>query len=379
MKATIRDEDAFSSVRPFELAAYLRATGWQEVQRVPKGSFWAKQTEHGSVELLLPMDSRVRDFRIRIADALAALEVAERRSQLEIIEDLSMASADIVRPRLRGASNDGSLTIEQGAYVHEHARALMLAAACAAVATKQVYARRKPELAMDYLSHARFGPPKRGSYILTIISPVRPRLNLGVDLLGDAVAPEEPFERRTVRVLAEALRSLSEASEVVAITNALDPMRAAVAQGVSANLCEAILGLNYSSGNAGLDFSFSWETSNGIPLQNNTTISISADAMPILDATAKAFRETGAIEDSEVIGVVQRLTHMGGDEGVATIVGTSDGEARTVQVSLGGDAHAMAVTAYQDRTPVKCVGDLVKQGRSWELRNPREFGAFADP
>jgi hypothetical protein len=69
----------------------------------------------------------------------------------------------------------------------------MLAAACSALEPRPLFAPRKPELAMSYINRARFGLARRGSYIMTIISPVLP----------DPVADEylvvgEQIHRRTL-------------------------------------------------------------------------------------------------------------------------------------------------------------------------------------
>ena len=52
----------------------------------------------------------------------------------------------------------------------------MLAAACAAIEPRAVYAARKPERAMAYLRQIRLGPTEAGSFVVTVESPVAPRL-----------------------------------------------------------------------------------------------------------------------------------------------------------------------------------------------------------
>jgi hypothetical protein len=378
MKVTIRDPAVLHTVRPLEMVAYLRANGWHEVQRLERGAFWTKESGQEVFEVLVPLDAGLRDFPNRVADALQTLEQAEQRSQLEIVEDLTTTGADVIRPRLPGTNGDGAVSLERGMILHEQARDLMLAAACAAIEPRPLYAKRKPERAMQYLQHARFGLPTRGSYIMTIISPVAPKLVVGKNLFGEEIEHEEPFERRTVRTLAEALQAVAKACREVASTNELGPMKAAVKHGVSANLCEAIIGLDRGGGEKGVEFSFSWAPSRGVPVGIESVVSILPDSMPILEATARVFRETETVESSEVIGTVQKLEHQGGDQGKVTIVGTADGEPRTVHLELTGADHSLAVDAYEQRILVKCVGELSRVGRSWILRNPREFAVLAE-
>ncbi len=64
MKATVRDIDALKSVQPLEFAAYLRANGWREHERVPeRASVWFLDSDSdGGYEILLPLRRDFRDF-----------------------------------------------------------------------------------------------------------------------------------------------------------------------------------------------------------------------------------------------------------------------------------------------------------------------------
>jgi len=378
MRATIQDAKALSVLRPLDIVAYLRSREWQEVQRLERGALWAKEISHDTFEVLVPLDVTVRDFVNRMADALKSLEEAEQRSQFEIYEDLIITSADVIRPRLPGINADGALSIEQGVIIHEQARNLMLAAACSSIEKRPLFAKRKPEQAMNYLHHAQFGIPQRGSYIMTIISPVSPRIETGKDLFGVELEPDEPFERKTVKTLAHALHAVDIACREVATTGQIDPMRNAVERGVSANLCEAIIGMHEGTGEKGIVFTISWAPLRGVPrdIVSNTTISV--DSIPILRETARIFRETEVVESSEVIGTVNKLEHQSGDHGKVTIFGSTDGVPRTVTTELAGKDHQNAIRSYEERIPISCVGELAREGRSWIIRNPREFRLLTD-
>ena len=368
MKGSIQDAKLLNGLRPLDLIAYLRSNQWQEAQKLENGAFWVK----GDQELLLPLDATLKDFPNRMADVLDMLEEVEKRSQFEIFEDLVITNADVIRPRLIGINGDGSISLEQGTAIHQEARNLMLAAACSTIEKKSLFAKRKPEQAMNYLSHARFGIPQRGSYILTIISPVSPKIAAGKDLLGHDLETEDPFERRTVKTLAKALHAAEQACREVATSGGIEPMKKAVASGVSANLCEAIIGLYRASGEKGIQFAFSWTPMRGIPDGVVSNISISSDAIPFLQETARVFRQTETVDDSEVLGTVNKLEHQDGEQGKVTLAGSVDGVPRSVTMELSGIDHKNAIRSYQERIPMSCVGTLALEGRSWVLKCPRE-------
>jgi len=368
MKGLIQDAKILSGLRPLDVIAYLRAHQWQEAQKLESGAFWIKEDQ----EILLPLDITLKDFPNRMSEVLGVLEKEEQRSQFEIFEDLVVTNADVIRPRLIGVNGDGTISLEQGTAIHQEARNLMLAAACSTIEKRSLFARRKPEQAMNYLSHTRFGMPQRGSYILTIISPVSPKIAAGKDLFGKELETEEPFERKTVKTLAGALHAAEQACREVAASGDIEPMKKAVASGVSANLCEAIIGLYRASGDKGMQFSFSWTPTRGIPEGIVSQTSISSDAIPFLEETARVFRATETVDDSEVLGTVNKLEHQDGEQGIVTLAGSVDGVPRRITMELSGADHKNAIRSYEERIPMVCVGTLVREGRSWVLKSPRE-------
>src|SRR5690242_11358228 len=102
MKVTIRDPIVLHAVSPLDLAGYLLSTGWREGQRIgDKGAAWVCSPRSGKeYEILVPLRTDLADYTYRIADALHTLAAVEQRSQLEILADLNVASADVIRVRL---------------------------------------------------------------------------------------------------------------------------------------------------------------------------------------------------------------------------------------------------------------------------------------
>lgn len=373
MKATVKDAEALRGVRAQDLISYLAMRGWAEEQRLERGAFWTKGEGEGLQEVLVPLDPTVGDFSTRVSEILSVLSSIENRSQLAILDDLSIQNADVVRPRLLGTSGDGTITLEQGRILHERARDMMLAAACAALEPRPLFARRKPELAMSYVNRARFGLARRGSYIMTIISPVLPGLSDEEDLIGEHLQAAEPFERKAMRMLASGLSALAKAAPEAAATGNLDGLLAASERGVSAQLCESIVGLHEGGGKQGVEFSFAWSLSRPPPAHALDTLTIQPDVIPVIAETARLIRNAEPQDDIEVVGTVQRLQHEGGQQGDVTVFGVADVAQRTVHILLGGAEHDAAVEAYHHRKPVACRGRLIKEGRSWRLLQPQSF------
>src|SRR5579863_218856 len=114
MKTTIRDTTVLRFIGPMEAAAYLRSHDWQQTKRIGDlGTAWTTPAGNGEeYEILLPLDHSVADYVYRMAEVLHTLEVAESRSQLQILSDLTQITSDVIRIGVHQAAiDDGSIPL----------------------------------------------------------------------------------------------------------------------------------------------------------------------------------------------------------------------------------------------------------------------------
>jgi hypothetical protein len=382
MKATIRDPAILQALAPLELAAYLRSNGWKQVDRLgDKGSVWVLSRKNGKeYEVLLPLRKDLRDYVYRMADALRVLEVVEERSQLEIFQDLTTTGADVFRFRsLQPDAQDGTIPIDDGVELIRHARESMLAAACSAVDPRPYYPTRKPTQAVEYLQRVRLGQTERGSYVVTLVAPVPP--DLAPDKNGQAPLDiEDPFERRANIVLARAFAAIRDAAPEALASGEFAVFERAVSQGVSANLCDAVAAMAGGGGDGrDLEVSVTWSRLRPVEHDIPRRIQLSADAIPIIREAGRIFRETSPRETFELVGVVVGLRRdEGAPIGKVTVAGVIDGALRKIQLELGEPDYSQAVEAHKQELVVSCEGELVREGRGFSLRNPRNFRVERD-
>jgi hypothetical protein len=296
------------------------------------------------------------------------LEHVEGRSQQEILEDIEATSTDTVR--IRAISADavgGTVSLDAGVTMIEQAREIVLAAACSTVRPRSYWARRKPAEASEYIKKVRLGQTDRGSYVVTLQSPVPPSLRSDLE-------PEQPFERRVTETLSRSLSAVHAAARQAAGTGELDSFREAVASGVSANLCDAIVRLFDATPGAEFKVSVSW--SKGRPSKQGPIYEtiLSSDFAPVIAEASRIFKETAPEDDFEVLGFVERLDRPPGlDHGHVTVNSVLDRRMRRIVIELRDPDYQVAVEAHRQPRPISCTGDLIRNGRSYELKNPRDF------
>jgi hypothetical protein len=382
MKATIRDRAALASISPIDIGAYLRNSGWSLTESwEEKASIWTKHdgSTAGDYEVMLPQQRTFRDFPERVAELLQTLEVAENRSQIEILSDMTLASADVVRIRVPNSDNaDGTLAFDQGVGLIEHARDLFRAAACAAVKPKARYHSRRFDRANQYVGSLRLGQTERGSYVVTVISKVAAAMVVP-DPAGTPLDVEDPFERRAIVTLARSVASAKRAASTFAASQQFSLFQDAIKDGVSSNLCDALVGLVGEDGAVRrLELSFSW--SHGRPLSSPvpSQVELNGDLVPILREASRVFKELSPLEDFELVGQVITLHrhHEQAGPGRVTVEALVEDRIRNVNIEPDEASYSRAAMAHDKRLPIYCEGELAKVQRSYRLNNPRSFDLY---
>lgn len=363
------------ALSPLELVSYLRSRGWHEERTLgTRGGVWLLSCPGGEeAEVLLPYDLQLADYSTRMREALKALEAVESRPVADIARDVATSGADLLRFRVTGNnSHEGSLPLEAAPVLAQGVHDLLLAAACATVEPRPVYPTRKPAAALRFMQQARFGQTERGSFTLTVLSPVSPQLSLGDTQEAEM---EAPFERRVVTTLMEATRVAATAATKATSTGDLRAFQQAVPQGLSANLCEALASLTpFCDPAEGLSVSVSWASSRPGPRNVPTRLSVAPATGAVLAEAARLFRSTTPQPDVEVRGVVVKLERAEAQaEGMVTLLALVEGQPRRVEVRLEAEDYAKAARAHMERLAVGCQGELRRRGNLFRLENARQF------
>ena len=377
MRIDVGNRGLLQSLAPIEVAAYLRAHGWHEQAGITRDT--ALFTLGNDFEVMLPLSSNLRDFPLRMMDALATLEIVEGKDKTEILADLSTSASDVIRVRLADPdARDGSLPLDRASEIISKAYDMVLAAACSAADSKYFFSSRKPQPASEYMRNVRMGQTERGSFVITILSRVTPGLVPAQSGIFDTVP--EPFERKVTERLADALTAIDSSAKAAIATGNLETFDKAVTQGISANLCDALARMSDASG-AGrdVDVSFSWARVRPTSRSPSLCYRVGRDIVPVLREVARVFKSRSPQEDFDARGSVIRLVRVPPDAtgGEVTIAGFVEGTPRNIWLRLDGEDYARAADAFTRRLLISVTGVLQKDGRRYRLHNPKEVRSFS--
>ncbi len=365
MKVQILDVEALRAITPAALSAYARTEGWRKVETY--GEYSDIYVGEGRPELVIPRTSQLADYASVVSKLIALYARAADVDDIALYRDLVGADHDVIRVRAVGAEDDGSVAIDAGVDIVAQSRDMLLAAACSAHSPQRHYRAGANKEAIDYMRRVRLGQTERGSFVVTLLAPASPQLQMANLQLWPDI-DDEPYERKVTRMLVDGLRASKSAAEAATAgpgSSAFDPL---VGRGMSANLCEAVAGLIEQSD--GLDISLTWARTRPVPQPRNKVTFARGDAM-ILREVARTFRSRESRPDQVLLAYVRVLTRERADaDGTVTLQTLIDGKQQSVKVELSREDYELAMKAHAGKDAVVAKGDLARVGQRWWLEAP---------
>jgi hypothetical protein len=400
MRAHILDPEALCAVSPAALSAFARSESWFKVEGY--GAHADVYAAADRPEIIVPRTDHVADYASAVSRLIEVFATSSGRDELAVYRDLIGADRDVVRVRVLGTENDGSIALDDGVRIVVQARDMLLAAACAVRSPQPVFRPDASREALDYLRRVKLGPTEQGSFVVTLLAPVPPLLEPargpapGVvsspapipfpgPLLGSLSGPgwgravpkpapasvwaslaDEPLERLVTRRLMEALGAARSAAEQTLAGDGA-AFEHAVAAGVSANLCEAVAGITDQS--AGVEISMTWARTRPTPEARRKVVFSPSDA-EILKEAARTFRRRQPRTDVTLFGSVSKLKRAQEEvEGVIMLNAMIEGRPQQVSAVLDQASYGVASRAHAARTPLILTGDLERVGQRWQMTN----------
>ncbi len=221
---------------PIQVKQYAKATGWVRERSLSdyRVAIYAHPTSDLD-QILVPLIPRAYGFARAMGDVISILAEREQRPAIEILNDLLLPPADVIRFTEADATTaNGDVPLDHGLALLTGARKALLAAACSERRPRQRFHPRMSLAEADqFLLAARLGQTERGSYTVTVACPLDAVTNT-MPLLDAA-----PFTRRVTALLMRSLQRLSIALDADELDPLLDPPPEEPV--LSANLCDGLL------------------------------------------------------------------------------------------------------------------------------------------
>lgn len=376
MEVQIRDAAALRRLSPAMLSAYLGAQGWvhEETWR-GRIMVWSRTHGGGEWEILAPLREYSDAYAVRIAEAIALISELEERSQLDVYYDLMGAGADIIRLRSLNGAGRGGWRLDDSVTFLTRARDLLTAAARYAERPGQpVYRWRPSGMVGDYVRALRPLPGYAAGNELTLHSPVPAGYGTQGDF-GDDVKP--PFARQTTLALYDSLHQAGHTvTAVLGGATIPETFAEAARQGVSANLCDAVVALARQGHGVGVNVFWAHVRPSRI---SNGEFVFSESAADVFVDGARWLRLTSPFLDAHITGEIVTLDRDPHSvfDGRAVVLYQLDGRPVALQVQFDPADRDEVLRAFQEGIEVSLDGDIHRAGNKYEVRNHHNFAVMS--
>lgn len=369
MSANVRDLAA--TLGPVTVQEYLRSRGWLLHEDL-SSKFSVVIYRRNDHEIDVPQNPRLADYPRRMAEVLELLATIEQTNVFALVDDLTEPAGDRLAIRIASErASSGTIPLLDSLRVREAARNMLLAAAHSVLFPQAYFPRMSRTDAIQLLSTIQEGQSQRGSFVSRFIIPVDPAIGEQGSLFAEP--PPEPFGRRVVRTLMQALEEV----RLVRSIGALDPLLTKESHGVSGNLLAALATLEPTILGGELDVAVSWSRNRPAPPSGVSRVSFRPESLSGLGAVAEAMRARAMTKGFEVIGYVTRLDRNPKEpeaDGEVVILPSRDaGEVSSVHVRLDAASYQDAIKAHGEGTEVRVFGTLSKTKRHWVLSQASGF------
>ncbi|BES70458.1 hypothetical protein RE428_14760 [Marinobacter nanhaiticus D15-8W] len=368
---------AVEDIVPNQLAKYLIATGWIDDGAISnKAKIWHRPEEaYFDLEVIQPLNSELRDYYLRVSEAIQVISEFEERTFGRITEEIINYDSDIIKVRVVSPDVEGgAIPIDDGVLLFERAKDLLVSSTLSAFKKKKFFSGSWPAAARDFLDTLRFGQTERGSYVVNVIAPL---IKFSHESFLEA---DRSITRSVSNNLSTSLQATISAINKYEKTKDLMAFEEVVSSGVSANLCDALIGISGSRKNRDVEISIELAPSEKDSHEIITLHRFSTVHIPVLETASEYYKGNYVIRNYEVYGLVVRMDHEPSEDyGTVRVSSMVNGSEKNISMELGLDDYWEAVRAHKPNIPVTCQGDLHVTPRSAYLVNPRGFKVLDKP
>ncbi len=366
--------DVILSLRPSQISAYLASQGWREDGVIGESAAVWHRTEDESYdfEIILPLKDNLKDYVQRSYDLINVLAKFENRSLRDVVDDLINFHSDVIKIRVvHDDVENGSIPLNDGVLLIEKAKELLISVTKSTFNKRRHFTGGASKEIMDFVETFRLGQTEVGSYIVNLIMPID---RLPAEQ-GDMI--EGSLTRSVTNTLARSLTAIENSMVSYRESQSDQSFESAIEQGVSANLCDALVGLTGENQSRNVNISILLSRADSQYQDIQLQHSFDSGDVEYLKRASDYYKEKYTIHNYTVYGFVTGLKHEENAEfGIVTVVNMVSGREKHINFELPSNEYWQAHQAHGENNVIQCTGDLHVSPRSATLINVSGFSVL---
>jgi hypothetical protein len=363
--------EAIETLDGIRIQRYLQCRKWTKAKsKVEHLAIFRTETPR-PVEILLPLDRVFGDYSESILAALQKIALAEDRDIGQVIDDLLMPPADIIRFRVASDKTSwGGLPIKESFALLENAKKSLMAAACDVLSPSPFHKKLSVKEAQNFVDSCYLGQTERGSFIAPIVCPFISE-NEELSPFSDSEQMAQSFTRKTTRKYIQSISKLKSSIE----DGKQDLSDLQGNEQISANFIESIAELGEWSDKERIEISVAWSALAQEEPSVPTAVALSKEHIAPMTYMASKMRPAKASTPGIFVGRVSK-TESDPDiesrtDGTVTFAFLDEDEqVKKAEVRLGKEDFDKAIDAFKNGHHIKVTGTLVASSKKKTIENP---------
>lgn len=350
-----------------QFARYLTVKSWQIAFELEYAVIWQRELGHQILEITLPKPSAEDRYEV-LKKTLEKLAKIEEKTVETLKLNISNQYTDKLSVRVVGESvEDGTIPLDDGVKLFEKTKHLINALALSAKKKKAVFGHNSGgKDVTEFMSQVRLGQTQIGSYIINLSYPVE---NIEVKEQNEIIQAIS-FSRSVSHNLVNSLKKLKE--KITHYENNPTSFAELIPEGVSHNLCEAIIGLSGSEQQRQVEIKLQAGEISDEAMPSEINIQFDQNEIKVVQIASKYYQGEYTLPHYEIIGKIVGLHSSNLAEGGYIQVPCKIGDKTVeIRIDLPPEQYQLAAEAHKTEQQVRCKGENLyinkKKGRLQKL------------
>ena len=374
MVYSVNYEELSGRISPFVIKRYLKENGWVPFKTKRDDISVYQYIKDGQFEqVTIPNDRTLFDYSMALYQAVRAVADFEGRPVEQMLLTLLNPHSDIIKIRIDDPSIEpGNISFDAAVELYENARKLIAASARDVLHPRSYHAGRPDDSVQKFVSQCRFGQTEIGSYIVPLVCPfmdVDSGFPEQLSIFDKADECAESLTRKVTRHLIEGIHSIKAAVDT----------ESELKIPVSANFCDAVVGICGQRTNALVDFHAQWSPAVKKNIPSFSSVRLNSNYIAPIKAISKTLKPNQE-QTMKILGRVQELkadplpeNRQSGYIKVSYL--DKKGKAGVLTVALDAESYAKAIEAHQKGLYVSLEGTISEGNRTMDCSS---FSIIAD-
>lgn len=357
-------------ITALSIEKYLLTSGWKRDYEFKNRNLMVFNNEN--IRIAIPSSETFDGFYDSLYGVIETISLKNKSSINDIVKDILASYYDRLEFRIVSElSKDGKLPFGYASSCIEGLKELILYSICAEEKNEPLCF-RSTHYAKKMLDSFNMAQTEVGSYVINVETIVANEKNEQFTL--DDCEVLAPIEHKVVQRISNAMKQIDNVTnDKEDISNIISD---AYINGVTANMCDALLKLKSEDEKVTIEAKIRYATSLTKKVGAIDKICLSDKHFYYINEISKRYRENERYSDVCLRGIIQSLKindNGGVTEKTLSIITLMDNKYRTIKLKLTDVDYIKACDAFRDQKEIEVSGTLDMSSRYWMLSSVTKF------